>query len=99
LVTSDAFRNRGSPQLASAVTAEITQDINSPATGVLSTYLGVLAKYSAETGSGAFKGLAYRALNFAMYVINDDGCPRENSLETGRGGWRRMRTQIRSTTS
>jgi hypothetical protein len=24
LVTSDAFRNRGSPQLASAVTAEIT---------------------------------------------------------------------------
>jgi hypothetical protein len=30
LVTSDAFRNRGSPQLASAVTAEITQNINSP---------------------------------------------------------------------
>jgi hypothetical protein len=33
LVKSDAFRNRGSPQLASAVTAEITQNINSPATG------------------------------------------------------------------
>jgi hypothetical protein len=29
LVTSDAFRNRGSPQLASGVTAEITQNINS----------------------------------------------------------------------
>jgi hypothetical protein len=22
-----------------------------------------------------------------MYAINDDGCPRENSLEAGRGGW------------
>jgi hypothetical protein len=33
LVKSDAFRNRGSPQLASAVTAEITQNINSPGTG------------------------------------------------------------------
>jgi hypothetical protein len=32
LVTSDAFRNRSSPQLASAVTAEITQNINSPGT-------------------------------------------------------------------
>jgi hypothetical protein len=31
LVTSDAVRNRGSPQLASAVTAEITQNINSQA--------------------------------------------------------------------
>jgi len=33
LVTSDAFRNRGSPQLASGVTAEITQNIHSPGTG------------------------------------------------------------------
>jgi hypothetical protein len=33
LVKSDAFRNRGSPQLAIAVTAEITQNINSPWTG------------------------------------------------------------------
>lgn len=22
-----------------------------------------------------------------MYDIDDDGCPRENSLEAGRGGW------------
>jgi hypothetical protein len=35
LVTSDAFRNRGSPQLASAVTAEITQNINSAGTGTV----------------------------------------------------------------
>jgi hypothetical protein len=28
-----AFRNRGSPQLARAVTAEISQNINSPRTG------------------------------------------------------------------
>jgi hypothetical protein len=28
-----AFRNRGSPQLARAVTAEISQNINSPLTG------------------------------------------------------------------
>jgi hypothetical protein len=33
LVKSDAFRNRDSPQLGIAVTAEITQNINSPETG------------------------------------------------------------------
>ena len=69
-----------------AVCGEQTYD-KKPWGGVLSTYGGVLAKYSAETGSEEFKGLAYQALNFAMYAINDDGCPRENSLEAGRGGW------------
>jgi len=69
-----------------AVCGEQTYD-KQPWGGVLSTYGGVLAKYSAATGSEEFKGLAYQALNFAMYAVNDDGCPRENALEAGRGGW------------
>lgn len=55
--------------------------------GILSSYGAVLAMYSAATGSDEYKGLAYQALNYALYATNDDGCPRENSLEPGRGGW------------
>jgi hypothetical protein len=68
------------------VCGEQTYD-RKPWGGILSTYGAVLAKYSAETGSDEFKGLAYQALTFAMYAVNDDGCPRENALEAGRGGW------------
>lgn len=55
--------------------------------GALSTYGAVLAMYSASTGSDEFKGLAYQALTYGLYATNDDGCPRENALGAGRGGW------------
>jgi hypothetical protein len=55
--------------------------------GILSTYGAVLAMYGAATGSDEYKGLAWQALNFAMYAINDDGCPGEQASYPGRGGW------------
>jgi len=55
--------------------------------GILSTYGAVLAMYSAATGSDEFKGLAWQALTFALYAINDDGCPGEQASYSGRGGW------------
>ena len=55
--------------------------------GVLSTYGATLAVYSKETGSNEFKGIAWQALNYALYAINDDGCPSQHALEPGRGGW------------
>ncbi len=68
------------------VCGEQTQDKN-PWGGALSTYGAVLAMYSAATGSEEYKGLAWQALNFCLYAINDDGCPRDSALEPGRGGW------------
>ena len=55
--------------------------------GILSTYGAVLAMYSAATGSDEYKGLSWQALNFALYAINDDGCPNEQASYPGRGGW------------
>jgi hypothetical protein len=55
--------------------------------GIASSFGAVLAMYSAATGSGEYKGLAYQNLNYVLYAINDDGCPRENPLRPGRGGW------------
>jgi hypothetical protein len=55
--------------------------------GIASTFGAVLAMYSAATASSEYKGLAYQNLNYALYAINDDGCPRENALRSGRGGW------------
>ena len=55
--------------------------------GILSTYGAVLAMYSAATGSQEYKGLAYQALNYCLYAIDDDGCPRDSALRPGRGGW------------
>ncbi len=55
--------------------------------GIASTFGAVLAMYSAATGSPEYKGLAYQNLNYVLYAINDDGCPRENALRPGRGGW------------
>ena len=68
------------------VCGEQTYD-KEPWGGILSTYGAVLAMYSAATGSDEYKALAYQALNYALYAINDDGCPRENSVRPGRGGW------------
>ena len=55
--------------------------------GILSTYGAVLAMYSAATGSQEYKGLAYQALNYCLYAIDNDGCPRDSALRPGRGGW------------
>jgi hypothetical protein len=55
--------------------------------GILSTYGAVLAMHAKATGSNEFKGLAYQALNFCLYAVNDDGCPIDRATRAGRGGW------------
>jgi hypothetical protein len=55
--------------------------------GALSTYGAVLAMYSVIASSEEYKGLAWQALNYGFYATNNDGCPRDSSLQPGRGGW------------
>ncbi len=62
-------------------------DDKNPWGGILSTYGAVLAIYTAQTGSNEYRGLAYQALNYCMYAIDDDGCPGHSSLTARRGGW------------
>lgn len=81
-----SIRNFTSIRSGVPVCGEQTYD-KMPWGGVLSTYGAVLAMYSAATRTEEYKALAYQALNYALYAINDDGCPRENSLQPGRGGW------------
>ncbi len=80
------IRNFTSIRSGVPVCGEQTYD-KEPWGGILSTYGAVLAMYSAATGSDEYKALAREALNYALYAINDDGCPRENSVRAGRGGW------------
>ena len=68
------------------VCGEQTHD-RDPWGGILSTYGAVLAMHAKATGSNEFKGLAFQALNYCMYAINDDGCPNERAIKPGRGGW------------
>jgi hypothetical protein len=68
------------------VCGEQTYD-KEPWGGILSSYGAVLAMYTAATGSDEYKALASQALNYVIYATNDDGCPRENALAAGRGGW------------
>jgi len=81
-----AIHNFTSIRYGVPVCGEQTYD-KEPWGGVLSTYGAVLAMYSAATGDGEYKALANQALNFVSYAINDDGCPRENAMRPGRGGW------------
>lgn len=81
-----AIRNFTSIRSGVPVCGEQTYDRN-PWGGVLSTYGAVLAMYGAAVQSDEYKGLAYQALNYALYAVNDDGCPRDSSLRPGRGGW------------
>jgi hypothetical protein len=81
-----AIRNFTSIRTGVPVCGEQTYD-KEPWGGVLSTYGAVLAMYSAATGTGEYKAVANQALNYALYAINDDGCPRDNALRPGRGGW------------
>ena len=55
--------------------------------GALTTWGAVLAMYSAATGSMEYKALAWQALNYSLYAVNDDGCPRDGAWHSGRGGW------------
>jgi len=68
------------------VCGEQTHD-REPWGGILSTYGAVLAMYAKATGSNDFKGLAYQALNYCLYAVNDDGCPGQRATGPSRGGW------------
>jgi hypothetical protein len=62
-------------------------DDKDPWGGALSNYGAVLALYSAATGDAMYKGLAYQALTYCMYAIDDDGCPGQSAIRKTRGGW------------
>ena len=62
-------------------------DDHDPWGGACSTWGAVLAMYAKATGTDEFKGLAYQALTYVLYAINDDGCPRDAPFKHGRGGW------------
>jgi hypothetical protein len=55
--------------------------------GVNSTWGGTLAVYSKATGSKQYELVAREALNYIIYAVNDDGCPRDLPARDGRGGW------------
>ncbi|MGC9943323.1 MAG: hypothetical protein ABSE48_15960 [Verrucomicrobiota bacterium] len=69
-----------------AVCGEQNNDMN-PWGGILSTYGAVLAMYSQASGSNEFKAVARQALNYALYSVNEDGCPCDLATHAGRGGW------------
>jgi hypothetical protein len=69
-----------------AVCGEQTHDVD-PWGGILSTYGAVLAMYTKATGSIEYKALAWQALNYCLYAIDDDGCPGDKATRRGRGGW------------
>jgi hypothetical protein len=66
----------------------IEQDFDrKPFGGILSTYGAVLAMYAKAVGTTAERLHAYQALTILVYAINDDGCPVDLALSSGRGGW------------
>jgi hypothetical protein len=68
------------------VCGEQDYDLN-PWGGVLANYGGVLAMYSAATGSDEYKTTAYEALNFGLYSISNSGCPAQGYWSERGGGW------------
>ncbi|MGH7246824.1 MAG: hypothetical protein ACREH9_01845, partial [Pseudomonadota bacterium] len=82
------FVNRNFTSIQSGVPVCGEQDGDkNPWGGADSTYGAVLAMYSAATGSAEFKGLAWQALTYCLYAVEDDGCPRDNVPHGRRGGW------------
>jgi hypothetical protein len=65
------------------------QDVDTkPWGGAVSTYGAGLALFARATGSDEFKGLAWQAMNYALYSIDNDGCPSEAVWKgRRRGGW------------
>ena len=55
--------------------------------GVVSTYGAVLAMYARALGSAALADEARQALDFALYNIDDQGCPRDVFTNPDPGGW------------
>lgn len=56
--------------------------------GIATTYGAVVAMYAQATGSPQYKTLARQTLDWALYAINDDGCPYDGVWKgSGRGGW------------
>jgi hypothetical protein len=82
------FVNRNFTGISHGITVCGEQDHDkNPWGGILSTYGAVLAMYTSATGADEYKGLAWQALNFALYAINADGCPCEQATYPCRGGW------------
>jgi hypothetical protein len=55
--------------------------------GVVSTYGAVLAMYAKAIGSEALAAEARAALTFALYVVDEEGRPRDLFLKAEPGGW------------
>jgi len=62
-------------------------DDKDPWGGSLTNYAAMLALYSKAVDSRAYRSLARQAFNFALYAIDNDGCPGQTALRKTRGGW------------
>ncbi|MCC6823724.1 MAG: hypothetical protein IT579_23625 [Verrucomicrobia subdivision 3 bacterium] len=83
------FVNKNFTSIWSGVLVCGEQDVDTkPWGGAVSTYGAGLAMYARATGSDEFKGLAWQAMNYALYSIDFDGCPSEAVWKgKRRGGW------------
>ncbi|NOZ57268.1 MAG: hypothetical protein GXO73_10835 [Calditrichaeota bacterium] len=82
------FVNRNFTSVVDGVLVCGEQDRDkSPWGGVLSTYAAVLAMHAAATGSEEFKGLAYRAMTYALYAVFEDGRVSEMARHLQYGVW------------
>jgi len=83
------FVNRTFVHVVHGVASCGEQDFDQhPWGGIATTYGAVLAMFARATGSPEFKLLAHQTLNWALYGINDDGCPYDGVWKGGgRGGW------------
>lgn len=83
------FVNKNFTSIWSGVLVCGEQDVDTkPWGGAVSTYGAGLAMFARATGSDEFKGLAWQAMNYALYSIDSDGCPSEAVWKgKRRGGW------------
>lgn len=83
------FVNRQYVHVIDGVASCGEQDFDQhPWGGIATTYGAVLAVFARATGSPEFELLAHQTLNWALYGINDDGCPYDGPWKgAGRGGW------------
>ena len=83
------FVNKNFTNIWSGVLVCGEQDVDTkPWGGAVSTYGAGLAMFARATGSDEFKGLAWQAMNYALYSIDSDGCPSEAVWKGNRrGGW------------
>jgi hypothetical protein len=83
------FVNKHFTSIYSGVLVCGEQDVDTkPWGGAVSTYGAGLAMFARATGSDEFKGLAWQAMNYALYSIDNDGCPSEAVWKgKRRGGW------------